>query len=183
MLPSWDKSTWGIALAIAAIILTIPLTIIGNLITSAIRNWWAERSSPAKLAVRISFLEYEFDRLMHEPALSDAEQQILVALGVLGFLVTLIVLGLPVETVRLERMLARVPNYPASALPPVANGNIPAIVGAVILNVLVYAFAYYFCMYRPLFLVWKRSNTRVRFLESNLKKLKRKYREVTGHDL
>lgn len=179
VLASWDKSTWGLIVGFGAIILTIPLTIIGNLITPAIRNWWAGRSTPARLAARISFLEYEFDKLVDEPPLSDAEQQTLVTLGVLGFLVICIFFGLPVETMRLDRMLARVPNYPASTVPPPANWHV---VAAITLGAPVYWVAYYFCMFKPLLLVWKRSKTRMRYLESNLKKLRRKHWEETGHD-
>ncbi len=53
-----DKATWGIVLAIVAIVLAFPLSLLANLLTPKIRNWWAERSV-AGLKKRIANLESE----------------------------------------------------------------------------------------------------------------------------
>jgi hypothetical protein len=50
-----DLSWWSLIIALAALALTIPLTILGNIITPALLNWWSGRSV-ASLALRIAKL-------------------------------------------------------------------------------------------------------------------------------
>ena len=60
--PSYDKATWGILLGIVAILLAFPLSLIANLVTPKIRNWWAERSV-ATIKERIASLESEVTKI------------------------------------------------------------------------------------------------------------------------
>jgi hypothetical protein len=39
-----DVGTWGIVLGALALLLAVPLSIIGNILTPKFLNWWAERS-------------------------------------------------------------------------------------------------------------------------------------------
>lgn len=57
-----DEGTWGIILAIAALVLAFPLTVIGNLVTPKIRNWWAKRSV-STLEARIAKLKAELSKM------------------------------------------------------------------------------------------------------------------------
>jgi hypothetical protein len=57
-----DKAMWGIILAIAAIVLAFPLSLLANLVTPKIRNYWAKRSV-AGLKKRIASLESELARM------------------------------------------------------------------------------------------------------------------------
>ena len=83
---------WGIFLSAAAIILTIPLSVVGNLVTPALKNWWAARSE-ASLKKRIANLEAMLARCEQIPPISDAAhiglvsmQFILAGLGMLTLL-------------------------------------------------------------------------------------------------
>jgi hypothetical protein len=74
-----DRATWGIVLAIAAIVLAIPFSLIANLITPKIRNWWAERSVAA-LKRRIAELERRLKMVETYDLLSESEEVIMVTL-------------------------------------------------------------------------------------------------------
>jgi len=93
---SWlpkEKATWGIILAIAAIILAFPLSLLANLITPKIRDWWAQRSVAA-LRARIAMLEQELAKRQVYELLPDGEESIMLtilragkaAIGFSGFL-------------------------------------------------------------------------------------------------
>jgi len=71
-----DKATWGIILAVAAILISIPLNLVGNLLTPKVRNWWAERSATA-LKQRIAELQNKLAKANQYPFISDGESFIL----------------------------------------------------------------------------------------------------------
>jgi len=85
--PSFDRTTWGLILSIAALIGAFPLSLLANLATPGIRNWWAERSVTS-LGRRIIALEEELERLEKLTVISDGEERILRALTWLGFILT-----------------------------------------------------------------------------------------------
>ena len=72
-----DATWWGLALAIAAIVLAIPLTIIGNFMTPTVALLglrWTDRS----LAKQIARFEAQFTRLEADcPVLTTTEEQLL----------------------------------------------------------------------------------------------------------
>ena len=72
-----DATWWGVVLTIAAIVLTIPLTIIGNFMTPTVALLglrWTDRS----LAKRIARFETQFARLEADcPVVTTTEEQLL----------------------------------------------------------------------------------------------------------
>ena len=73
-----DATWWSLALGIAAIILAIPLTIIGNFVTPTVALWglrWTDKS----LAKRIAKLEAELKAIENCPLVSETEDQLLAA--------------------------------------------------------------------------------------------------------
>ena len=105
MLAHHDLAWWGFAVALAAMVLAIPINIIANLLTPLLKNWWAERSQ-ASLRARIERLETE---LQHEvqryPAMSETEHYIFKGLTLLA---TMIILSLSI--LLLEVVLAMGPR-------------------------------------------------------------------------
>jgi hypothetical protein len=71
-----DTATW---LAIAALILAVPLSVVGNLLTPILRNWWAQRSV-ASLQKRIAELEGLVSDMGKNTPLSEVEEAILLTL-------------------------------------------------------------------------------------------------------
>lgn len=72
-----DSGSWGVFLAILALVLTVPLSIIGNILTPKFQNWWARRSRLG-LEQRINSLRTELAELSKYPLLSDTEEFILI---------------------------------------------------------------------------------------------------------
>jgi hypothetical protein len=56
--PAYDRTTWGLIISICALVLAFPLSLLANLLTPKIKNWWAERSE-ASMRKRIIKLEEE----------------------------------------------------------------------------------------------------------------------------
>lgn len=81
-----DAGGWGLFISILALILAFPLSLLANLLTPRIRNWWAERSI-ASLTYRIGDLEKELAGLQ-EPVISDGEDRILRAVTFIGAMLT-----------------------------------------------------------------------------------------------
>ncbi len=77
--PAYDRTTWGLILSVAALIGAFPLSLLANLATPGIRNWWAERSI-SSLGRRIVALERELEEIEKTPVISDGEERILRAL-------------------------------------------------------------------------------------------------------
>ncbi len=75
----------GLILSVAALIGAFPLSLLANLATPSIRNWWAERSI-SSLGRRIVALERELEEIEKTPVISDGEERILRALTWLGFI-------------------------------------------------------------------------------------------------
>ena len=67
--PSYDRTTWGLVIGIVALILAFPLSLLANIVTPSIKNWWAERSVKS-LKKRIVKLEAEFSRMKTFPMFS-----------------------------------------------------------------------------------------------------------------
>ena len=74
--PHYDRTTWGLILAVAALVLMIPANILSNILTEKLRNWWATRSQ-SSLRSRIEMLESELAELEKRPAISEVEEQLL----------------------------------------------------------------------------------------------------------
>ena len=83
-----DLALWGFILAVAALVLAIPLGVASNLMAPRIQNWWAARSI-ASLKRRISNLEMELAACEANPAFSYFERVSLRAIDRLGWMVLL----------------------------------------------------------------------------------------------
>ena len=81
-----DAGTWGLILGIAAIFLTIPLSMIGNILTPKLLNWWARRSL-ASLRRRIAGLKKQLMQMEAFPVLTETEERILASGEATHFLV------------------------------------------------------------------------------------------------
>lgn len=106
-----NATFWGIVIGIAAIILTIPLTIIGNFITPTVAFWglrWTDKS----LTKRIASREAELKAIEGLPLISETEDQLLSAalciayllsftMNMLGIAAVLIAFEAPTPPVRL----------------------------------------------------------------------------------
>lgn len=82
-----DLATWGIILSIAAIALAIPLSVIGNLLTPKVRNWWAGRSAKA-MRRRINELEENLADMEKYSLISEVEEEMLSMLPKLDMFIT-----------------------------------------------------------------------------------------------
>src|ERR1017187_3284658 len=82
MLLGHELGWWGFWVGIAAILLTIPLAVVGNVLTPKLVNWWSERSH-ASLVKRIALLEDRLKDLQEHHAEYSPE---------LGFLLRLLLL-------------------------------------------------------------------------------------------
>lgn len=71
-----DLGLWGLIVGIAAILLTVPLSMLGNILTPRFLNWWSERSV-SSLSRRIMRLERQLAETRKLPPISDGEEQIL----------------------------------------------------------------------------------------------------------
>jgi hypothetical protein len=71
--PYYDRTTWGLIFAIAALVLAIPLSVVGNLINPHIRDWWARRSV-ASLQQRIATRQKELERVTAIPEMTEHEE-------------------------------------------------------------------------------------------------------------
>jgi hypothetical protein len=83
-----DKAAWGIVLAIAAIVLAFPLSLLANLLTPKIRNWLAQRSA-AGLRQRIAELEQELKMMETYDLLEECQEIIMVTLLRAGLVIQL----------------------------------------------------------------------------------------------
>jgi len=120
-----DASSWGLFISILALILAFPLSLLANLLTPRIRNWWAERSINS-LTHRIADLEKELAGLQ-EPVISDGEDRILRAVTWIGAILTqfvgffmlfaldLIHSGLPENYLRVGSTLVLVSTFAVQA--------------------------------------------------------------------
>jgi hypothetical protein len=115
--PSYDRTTWGIILSFITLLLAVPLSVLANLATPTIQNWWAERSK-ASLENRIRKLEAELEFLNQCPPLPDVKREILIASSRLGRMLMFavywaVLAGMVIATV----IISRVPHYPPSTHP------------------------------------------------------------------
>jgi hypothetical protein len=84
-----DKGTWGLLLAAIAIVLAIPLSMVGNILTPKFLNWWAERSV-ASTRKRIDGLEKRLAELEKDhPVMNEVEEYLMKGIEAGGFLVVL----------------------------------------------------------------------------------------------
>jgi hypothetical protein len=88
--PNYDRTTWGLIIAVAALVLAVPLSVIGNLITPYLRDWWSRRSA-ASLKERIATKEKELHRISALPEMTEHEE--LVTLGLFSVIAIASTLG------------------------------------------------------------------------------------------
>jgi hypothetical protein len=72
-------SWWGLALAIAALVIMIPANVVSNVLTPLLLNWFATWSSAA-LEKRIAKLEKQLAELEKDPAIDEVQEQILLGI-------------------------------------------------------------------------------------------------------
>ena len=97
--PLYDRNTWGLIFSVAALVLAFPLSLLANLLTPKLRNWWAERSVKT-LSARINQLEWELMDAERFPMMTEVEDRLFAALfGIVtligvGFLFGLLAIGM-----------------------------------------------------------------------------------------
>ncbi len=74
----WDHGLdwWALVLAIAALVLAYPLSVLANISSPTIKNWWAERSIAA-LQKRLASLEAQLNDYKENEFLSEVEDRLL----------------------------------------------------------------------------------------------------------
>jgi hypothetical protein len=97
-----DASWWALVLAILALILMYPVSLLANLTTPVLKNWWAERSV-ASLKKRITNLEKQLVDYEQYPELSEAETYILLATEALSMMLGLCITMLAVVLIVLSQ--------------------------------------------------------------------------------
>lgn len=70
-----DVPTWSLILQIAALILTLPLAVVGTILARKVEDWWARRTLRA-LSKRIETLVRELQRVENKPLLTENEATI-----------------------------------------------------------------------------------------------------------
>src|SRR5260370_40226134 len=83
-----DLATWGFILAVAALILSVPLGVASNLMAPKVQNWWAARSI-ASLRRRICKLEQDLTAAEANPAFSHFEPASLRAINRVAWIMIL----------------------------------------------------------------------------------------------
>jgi hypothetical protein len=108
-----DLGWWGFVLGIAALVLTYPISLLANLTSPAIKNWWAERSV-ASLQKRIRKLEQQLAEYDTREMLTEGMDRLLVGVEVLGFLtsMTLMLVDLAFLTGAMQLVLVNVMILP-----------------------------------------------------------------------
>jgi hypothetical protein len=87
-----DFGWWGFVFGATALVLAVPLTIIGNVLTPKLLNWWASRSI-ISTQKRITSLERQLSKYeIFYKELSDTEDWILKGIEALGMLGSLILM-------------------------------------------------------------------------------------------
>lgn len=90
-----DLTTWSFILSLAALVLTLPLAILGTILTPRVEDWWARRSGTS-LRNRINKLEKKLAGLDGKTPLTEIEVEILAALErtifILGYLIACVIL-------------------------------------------------------------------------------------------
>src|SRR6266550_4235035 len=83
-----DLAWWGVFLAVVALIAMLPVSILANILTPKLKNWWAERSE-ASTRKRIETLEKILaDYEQNYKELSASEDYILKGIEALGMVGT-----------------------------------------------------------------------------------------------
>jgi heme A synthase len=95
MWPHRDLGWWGFVISLMALLGAYPLSLLANLTSPALKNWWAERSI-ASTRKRIDKLEKQLAEYMKDPALTEGEDYILRATEALSMLLALCVTMLAV---------------------------------------------------------------------------------------
>jgi hypothetical protein len=80
-----DLTWWAFVLSVVALVGTYPLSLLANLTSPAIKNWWAERSA-ASTRKRIEKLEKELRECETYPLLGELEDAALKAIEAIGLL-------------------------------------------------------------------------------------------------
>jgi hypothetical protein len=117
----------GNIVSLVALLLAFPLSLLANLATPKIRNWWAERSKTAlenrirKLEAELRKLEAELEFLNQCPPMSEAEKEILIASSRLGRMVVFAVYCVISSAVAaaigyIYGLQSRIPHFPPEGL-------------------------------------------------------------------
>src|SRR6267142_6869181 len=77
---------WTIGLWIAALVLALPISMLANIFTPKVSNWWSERSI-ASLKLRIAKLESNLATVQETPPWSPFEHSVMYALERIGWLI------------------------------------------------------------------------------------------------
>jgi hypothetical protein len=85
-----DLAWWGMFLAVLALILMLPVSIVANLLTPMLKNWWAQRSA-ASVRKRIEKLERQLADYEQYQELSEGLDYVLMATEALSMLLGLCV--------------------------------------------------------------------------------------------
>jgi hypothetical protein len=72
MWPHKDLGWWGFVIAVVALLLAYPFSLLANLTSPTVKNWWAARSR-AGLQKRIRTLARELAVMEQNPPLTHAE--------------------------------------------------------------------------------------------------------------
>jgi hypothetical protein len=134
MWPHKDLGWWGFVISIIALLSAYPLSLLANLTSPALKNWWAERSV-ASTRKRIDQLERQLAEYMQYPALSEGEDYILRATEALSMLLALCVTMLAVLLMAVAWFApATVSNHDKQPLVALAltGGIIAFLIGVVI---------------------------------------------------
>jgi ABC-type multidrug transport system fused ATPase/permease subunit len=170
-------SWWGFVLSITALMLAVPLAVIGNLITPRIQQWWSQRSVTA-LRRRVDQLKADLaDLEVANPPLSDFEDYVLRALLGLFWLAfaTAVSVGIvvvfpdvyPIGFLKKD-VLEKYMVYPQAT---------ETMLFVASLSVLIAGVATYFFVVRPLFAFHRKRSRRVR--ESMRKAIERLSRKLS----
>ena len=113
-----DLSWWAFVLSVAAIVSAYPLSLLANLTSPAIKNWWAERSVTSTRA-RIEKLEKQLADYEQSKELSELEDWALQAIEGIG---TLGMVCVEILAVALLLTAATLPGVAGPSRPDIRPG-------------------------------------------------------------
>jgi hypothetical protein len=127
-----DLPTWNLILSLSALILTLPLAILGTILAPKVEDWWAWRSKRS-LTDRIEKLEKKLRELDEKTPLTEIEEKILEVLQQAIFIFGYLLAGVVI-------LIYRSTNSPHLIVPGFGLDLTQAIIIAVCMGLLVAAF-------------------------------------------
>lgn len=94
MILGHDLAWWGFALAVLGLVLMIPASMLANMLTPKLMNWWAQRSE-ASLRKRIKMLEDKLAEFEKHELISETDDFILRGIQALAGLCRLLLFIVP----------------------------------------------------------------------------------------